>query len=143
MAFDKDVYADGESTYEVPYWRKVIEEVSTNVDTFDYQEEFDKRRRIRENEVGLKHPNNNSYVKIKDDGTIEMFSDSGTGIRVRQTGDIQFFGDFQFIGSKFQGITRTNEASFNGEKVSGEYPSIEVKGLSDELKDLISEMEAD
>lgn len=141
MAFDKEIFADGESTYEVPYWRKVIEEVSTNVGTFSYNKEFLKRRKIQEDEVGIKHPKNNSFIKIKDDGTIEAFAGNGSGIRINPDETMQLFGAIQVIGNKFQGVTQTNESSFNENKLSGNYPSLEEKGLSQELKDLKEEVE--
>lgn len=141
MAFDKELFRDGESTYEVPEWRKTIERVSSEADKFDYEKEFKRRRMIQENEIGLKHPKNNSYIKIKDDGTIEAFAGNGSGIRINNDETMQFFGNIQAIGNKFQGITKKNEASFNEEAASGQYPSLEEKGLSEDLKTLIKEME--
>lgn len=143
MAFDKELFADGESTYEVPYWRKVVEEVSANVDTFSYEEEFKRRRRIQEDEVGIKHPKNNSFIKISDDGTIEAFAGNGSGIRIKPDETMQFFGSVQVIGNKFQGITRKNNSSFNENQLSGEYPSLEEKGLSEGLKELKKEVEGE
>lgn len=141
MAFDKEVFTDGESTYEVPYWRKIVEKVSTNVGTFSYDEEFLRRRKIQEDEVGIKHPKNNSFIKIKDDGTIEAFAGNGSGIRINPDESMQLFGDIQVIGNKFQGISQKNESIFNGNKLSGDYPSLEEKGLSEELKNLKKEVE--
>lgn len=114
MAFDKDVYRDGESTYEVPQWRAIIEHIDANVDTISYKEEFDKRRKIQENEVGIKHPRNNSFIKIKDDGTIEAFAGGASGVRIHPDNRMQFFGDIQMIGNRFQGITPKNQTVFNG-----------------------------
>lgn len=141
MAFDKEIFVDGESTYEVPYWRKVVEEVSTNADNFNYSEEFSKRRKIQENEVGLKHPKNNSFVKIKDDGTIEAFAGNGSGVKINPDETMQFFGNIQVIGNSFQGISQKNEATFNAKSFGDNYPSIKEKGLSQKLKDMKKETE--
>lgn len=141
MAFDKELFADGESTYEIPYWRKVVEEVSTNAHKFNYTEEFEKQKIIQENEVGIKHPKNNSFIRIKDNGTIEAFAGNGSGVRINTDETMQFFGNVQIIGNKFQGITKLNETNFNENQLSGEYPSLETKGLSEELKKLKKEME--
>lgn len=140
MAFDKEVYSDGESTYEVPYWRKTIEYIDANVDTFSYEKETELRSKIQEDEVGIKHPKNDSFIKIKDNGEIEMFVGTSSGVRLKNDGSIQFFGDSQFIGNKFQGITKSNESDFNGEKLSGSYPSLRDKGKSDELVNLKKEV---
>lgn len=140
MAFDKNVFNDGESAYEVPYWRKVIENVSANVNTFNYQDEFIKRQTIQENEVGIKHPKNNSFIKIKDDGTIEAFVSNGSGLRIRPDETLQLFGDVQVIGNSFQGITKKNESSFNQEQLSGGYPSVVEKGHTQALRDLQEEL---
>lgn len=141
MAFDKKVFADGESSYDVPYWRKAIEEIEANLDTFSYRKEAERQRRIQENEVGIKHPTNNSFIKIKDDGTIEAFAGESAGIRIKSDESLQVFGDIQLIGNKFQGITPVNEASFNDQQMTGDYPSLHEKGKSQGLKDLMKELE--
>lgn len=143
MAFDKNIYKDGESTYEVPYWRKVVEEITNNVDTFSYKEEFEERRKIQENEVGIKHPKNDSFIKIKDDGTIEAFAGNGSGIRINADETVQVFGNIQMIGNEVQGITRTNESSFNGSQLSGDYPSLKEKGISEGVKKIKKEVEGE
>lgn len=143
MAFDKNLFEDGESAYQVPYWRQVIETIDAEVDTFDYVKEARKRQKVREDEVGIKHPKNNSHIIIKDDGTIEAFAGNGTGIRIKPDESMQIFGNTQIIGNKFQGITGVNDTEFNGEKLSGEYPSLEEKGKSESLKDLMREMDGD
>lgn len=140
MAFDKDIFTDGESSYEVPYWRKVIEEIDMNVDTFNYRDEMIKRRRIQEDEIGIKHPKNNSFIKIKDDGTIEAFAGNGSGIRIKPDETMQFFGNIQMIGNGFQGITNKNKAVFNEENLSGEYPDLDEKGKTSSLKNLMDEL---
>lgn len=143
MAFDKRVFTDGESSYDVPYWRQVIEHIDTNVDTFNYKEEFAQRRRIQENEVGLKHPNNNSFIKIKDDGTIEIFAGDGGGVRLFSDNRLQLFGNIQIIGNSFQGLTPENQASFNTDKLSGEYPDIQEKGKTESFKRLFEELKGE
>ena len=143
MAFDKNIYKDGESTYEVPYWRKVVEEITSNVDTFSYKEEFEERRKIQENEVGIKHPKNDSFIKIKDDGTIEAFAGNGSGIRINADETVQVFGNIQMIGNEVQGVTRINESSFNGNQLSGEYPSLKEKGISEGVKKIKKEVEGE
>lgn len=140
MAFDRKVFTDGESSYEVPYWRKVIEEIDTSVDSFSYSEEFSKRRKIQEKEVGLKHPNNNSFIKIKDNGTIEMFSGDGGGIRLHPDNKVQLFGDIQLIGNNFQGLTPQNQASFNNDEFGADYPSLQEKGKTESFKKLLNEL---
>lgn len=140
MAFDNKVFTDGESSYEVPYWRKAIEYIDVNIDTFTYEEEFQKRRKIQEKEVGLKHPNNNSFIKIKDDGTIELFAGDGGGIRLHSDNRLQLFGNIQIIGNTFQGLTPLNQAVFNEETLSGEYPDVQEKGRTEGFKKLLDEL---
>lgn len=137
MAFDKDLFRDGESTYDTPYWRQVVEYIDANVDTFSYEEQFKKRRKIQEDEIGIKHPKNNSYIKIKDDGTIEIFAGDSGGIRINNDSKMQLFGDVQVIGNGFQGITPPNQASFNGKALDYDYPSKREKGKTNELKGLM------
>lgn len=137
MAFDKDIFRDGESTYDVPYWRQAIEYIDANVDTFSYEQEFAERRKIQEDEVGIKHPNNNSFIKIKDDGTIEAFAGDGGGFRIKPDNQLQMFGDVQIIGNYFQGITPPNQNEFNKRALDGGYPASKEKGKSSGLKYLM------
>lgn len=131
MAFERKYFADGESTFRVPKWRKDIEKINAGIDTFSYQEETERRNTIKENEVGIKHPTNGSYITIRDDGTIEAFTGYGTGMRISKDESIQFFANkFSFIGNDMEFISRPNAIHANGKPVNSEYPVFQKKGLS-------------
>lgn len=139
MAFDKDLFRDGESTYDTPYWRQTVEYIDANVDTFSYEEEFKKRRKIQEDEVGIKHPKNDSFIKIKDDGTIEAFAGGASGIRIHPDNRMQIFGDIQLIGNRVHGITPKNQTVFND--ISSDIFVEYVKDTFLDIERLIEELE--
>lgn len=50
---------------------------------------------FKENEVALINPNSTSIIKVRDDGTIEVFAKDNTGIKVNSvTKTIEILGDF-------------------------------------------------
>ena len=83
--------------------------------------------------MALKHPENGSYLRINDDGSIEAFTAYGTGFRINANNTSQFFSDrIQFIGRETAIRTTPNGTNLNGEILGTEayqsFPS--KKGLS-------------
>ena len=134
MAFEYKQYTDGENTYRLPKWRKDLEKLETNIDSFSYEGRIEEDMQIKEHEVGIKHPKNGSFIRIKDDGTIESFTGYGTGIRISSNESLQFFGNqIQVIGKEAQVVNRPNQTTVNGNPLFGEYPSLKEKGLSSDF----------
>lgn len=134
MAFEHKQYADGENSYRLPQWRKDIESLRMNIDSLSYLDRMKNDETIKENEIGMKHPTNGSFIRIKDDGTIEAFTGYGSGFRLTTDESIQFFGNhIQMIGKETQLVSRPNQTNLNGETLAGGYPSLKEKGLTNEF----------
>lgn len=129
MAFEYKRYPDGDTSFRVPYWKKVVEEIEQNNKPMSYLDNSIQNDEIQENEVGLKHPKNGSFLRIKDDGTIEAFTAYGTGLRIRQNNTIQLFGDqTQFVGREIDIRSGANGSNLNGEVLgTGAYQSFPYK----------------
>lgn len=106
MSFVNKIYRDGEWTFNTPEWYKNIELIEIDNKPTDFREN---NKQFGPNEVGLKHPTNGSYIRITDDGSIELFSQYGTGIRIGSNNSIQFFGNnIQPISKEFEVETSAN-----------------------------------
>lgn len=65
-------------------------------------------------EVGLNHPDVNSYVRLKDNGDIEIMANEGLGIILRPAkNSILIYADHVKIMTKEQDGLRWNSLSFN------------------------------
>lgn len=129
MAFEYKFYPDGDAVFELPFWRKTIESIQSNLGPVSYEENEVKNRSFQENEVGLKHPTNGSAIRIKDDGTIEAFTAYGTGIRIKTDNTSQLFSDkVQIIGRELDIRSSPNGSNLNGEVLGqGTYQSFPYK----------------
>ena len=133
MAFEKAYFSDGDAIYQTPEWRKKLETIDNEVGAVSFSSYEEDKRSIQENEVALKHPENGSYLRINDDGSIEAFTAYGTGFRINANNTSQFFSDrIQLIGRETAIRTTPNGTNLNGEILGAEayqsFPS--KKGLS-------------
>ena len=56
--------------------------------------------RYGENEVGINNIYNNSTIKLKDNGDIDIFTENNTGIRICKSGNIKIYGkDIEFTNA--------------------------------------------
>ena len=137
MSFEHKYFTDGESAFHLPVWKQIVDTVHDDLDAFSYADEQARRQRYAQDEMGLKHPKNGSFIRIKDDGTIEAFNNKHTGLRI--VGDrIQLFGDHvQLIGHETQVVSSPNASHVNGTPMDGNYPVFRQKGLTESMKTLI------
>lgn len=141
MAFEYKQYTDGENNYRLPKWRKDLEELEASIDSLSYSRRLEEDETIKEKEVGIKHPTNGSFIRIKDDGTIESFTGYGTGLRISPDESIQLFSDHvQVIGKEAQFVSRPNHSSINNKKLFGAYPSLKEKGISSSFIETAKEL---
>lgn len=87
----------------------------TNVnDLFDESYEIKRRKEFSQREVGLNHPDNSSFMRLADDGSIEIFACPGVGIIINpSTRSISFFADTIKMYCKEDDGLRWNNMSFN------------------------------
>lgn len=143
MAFEHKRFSNGEASYRPPYWKKVVDDIHESLDAFDYQTEKTQRQSVQEDEVALKHPKNQSFIRIKDDGTIEAFTGYGSGWRIKPNETVQVFGDkIQLIGRETQLETSPNASRINQRSLDGTYPVRNTYKKDRTLKQLIDEEEA-
>ena len=133
MAFEKKIYPDGDSIFSLPKWKQIAEEIEAGLKPVSYEKNEEQNRMFQEDEVGLKHPVNGSFIRIKDDGAIEAFTAYGTGMRINTNNTSQLFSDrVQLIGRELDIRSNANGTNLNGEVLGeGTYQSYPYKkGLS-------------
>lgn len=82
-------------------------------DSFNIEAELVRRNEFSRREVGLNHPDNHSFIRLNDDGDIEIFAAPGVGIVISATGrSISLFGDSVRMFTKEDGL-RWNNYHFN------------------------------
>lgn len=124
MSFANKVFIDGEWTYNTPKWKENLEYLENDLKELDFTET---NKRFLSDEVGLIHPTNGSYIRLKDDGTIEAFNAYGTGIKINNNNSIQLFADkVQSISKNFDVQTTANNKI--NHSVYENYPN--EKGIS-------------
>lgn len=142
MAFDYKQFIDGEPAFSLPYWKQVVDDVHNKAGSYDYNEDKLRRQKIQENEIALRHPNNDSFIRIKDDGTIEAFAHDGAGLRLTSKNTIQLFGDkIQLIGRETQVEGAPNASAINKKGLAGQYPVKHVYQTPEDTRALILEGE--
>lgn len=135
MGFEKRIYSDGDIEFNIPEWRKNIEEINKLAEPIDFLEENKKLKKIKQREVALKHLSNNSFIRIQDDGTIELFSEFNSGIRLDSNSNVQIFGDkIQVIAKEFDIRTTANGTTINdniiGKNVVDKFPRKKGKEIT-------------
>lgn len=92
-----------ESSYTINFQQK----------NYAISSEVKKRKEFSEREVGLTHPDLSSFIRLNDDGDIEIFAAPGVGIIISaKAKSISFFADYVKVHSKEDGF-RWNNYSFN------------------------------
>lgn len=142
-AYVNKMYSDGDKDIYFPYWRQVIQGEAANFNSKSLEKEQEKRKFIAEDEIALKHPVTGATIKVCDDGSIEMFVNEDTGIRLdSQENSIVFYGDSVHFASKEMRMHTKpygliwNNHNFNpylyhGDKVEGErhIPKVSLTGM--------------
>lgn len=118
MGFEKRTYKDGDISFATPAWRKVIENVQ-RFNERNFLNEINDLKRITADEVTLKHPKSESYVRLCDDGSIEMFTESNCGIRMCADGRMVLFADrIQFLAKQVESISTANGLVANSQNLN-------------------------
>lgn len=79
---------------------------------------------FQNNEVGVTHPSNPSFVKLNDNGDVEIFASEGVGIHIdRNSRSIILIADaIKFLTKEDEGL-RWNRLSFNKNAVFYQEPT--------------------
>lgn len=135
MGFERRIYEDGDIEFNVPEWKRNIEEVLQLSEPIDFLQEKKNLKNIKQREVALKHLKNNSFLRIQDDGTIEIFSEFNSGIRFDTNSNVQIFGDkVQVLAKEFDIRTTANGTTINdyilGDDVVSKFPRKKGKEIT-------------
>lgn len=83
-------------------------------------------------EVGVTHPDNGSFVRIKDDGSIELVAGGETSIILDVSGVVSINADVIKLHTRAEGGFRWNKVAFNERAVGFSEPTfIEVEDTLD------------
>lgn len=134
--FVRTVYNDGDKDIYMPYWKKVVRDETIKQRSRDLEDIMEEDTFIDEDEVALKHPETGAVIKLRDDGSIEMFVNEDTGFRMDpKENAIMFFGDILHVTTKETRIHTKphnfiwNNHNFNPELYSqdnGKAPLVDV-----------------
>ena len=106
---------------------------TTNRGTRSYpvENELKSRKRFSEREVGLSHPDLESFIRLNDQGDIEIFAAPGVGIVISgRSKSISLFGDSIRLNCKEDGL-RWNMYNFNYSASSFAEPTLVKINLKD------------
>ena len=85
----------------------------TRVNSVDADVELKKRKEFSDREVGITHPDLQSFIRLNDQGDIEIFASPGVGIIISsRSKSISIFGDSIRFFTKDDGL-RWNSYNFN------------------------------
>lgn len=145
MAFEKRIFEDGDIEYSVPRWKKIIEELNQYESNHDFIGEINNDNTIDTNDITLKNPVSDSYIRLKKHGDIDIFSENGTGLQLIGDRLIIHADTVEVLSKKFEIHTTANGVTFNNEVMNTggikEFP--QRKGKTDRLKNLIEGGELD
>lgn len=80
---------------------------------FPIETELNRRKEFSDREVGITHPDLSSFIRLTDQGDIEIFAAPGVGIVISsRSKSISFFGDNVKLFTKEDGL-RWNNFNFN------------------------------
>ncbi|MFE4029157.1 hypothetical protein ACFX4N_23670 [Priestia sp. YIM B13551] len=100
-AYVNKTYGDGDKDIYFPYWRQVLQNENLNFNAKSLEKEQENLQTIGEDEIALKHPVTGATIKLCDDGSIEMFVNEDTGIRLdAKENGIIFYGDAVHFATK-------------------------------------------
>jgi len=146
-----ETYRDGDKELYMPYWKQILEGEVTNHRTVNLESERQSSQEIHENEIAMKHPKTGSVIKLRDDGSIEMYVNEDTGIRMDPNENtIIFYGDVIHMATKETRIHTKpyqflwNNHNFNpylyyGDKIDDEryIPKTQIQYTSNENGSLV------
>ena len=85
----------------------------TSINSVDADVELKKRKEFSDREVGITHPDLQSFIRLNDQGDIEIFASPGVGIIISsRSKSISIFGDSIRFFTKDDGL-RWNSYNFN------------------------------
>lgn len=98
---------------------------------FPVEKELTKRKKFSEREVGFNHPDNNSFLRLNDQGDIEIFAAPGVGIVISgKTKSISLFADHIKLNCKEDGF-KWNSYYFNYSASNFSEPTLVKINLKD------------
>lgn len=93
--------------------RESVEKANYQDPNIPVSSEIKKRKEFSDREVGLTHPDLSSFIRLNDQGDIEIFAAPGIGIIISaRSKSISFFGDSVRMFTKEDGL-RWNSYNFN------------------------------
>ena len=93
-------------------------------DRFHVEAELNRRNEFSQREVGLNHPDTPAFIKLNDDGDIEIFAAPGIGIVISAVGNsISLFADNVRMFTKDDGL-RWNNYNFNHSAIDYSQPTL-------------------
>lgn len=137
--YEQRHFKDGESSYLAPEWRRKLEKLEP-VRRRPLKERARQSMRIKEDEVALKHPLTGAYVKLGDDGSIEMADGKGGGVRILN-GEVHLMGNMLVV----QAQESRRFVPAHREWVNGQGSSVhgwKDQGLTDEIVKMTEEEDA-
>lgn len=93
-------------------------------DRFYVESELSRRSEFSRREVGLNHPDTPGFIRLNDDGDIEIFAAPGIGIVISAVGNsISLFADNIRMFTKEEGL-RWNNYNFNYSAIDYSQPTL-------------------
>ena len=93
--------------------KDAIDKINFQQKTYPVSFEVKKRKEFSDREVGLTHPDMSSFIRLNDEGDIEIFAAPGVGIIISaRAKSISFFADTVKMFTKEDGL-RWNSFNFN------------------------------
>lgn len=119
MAFEKEEFRDGDSSFEVPKWRKLVEQQLKKKEHVKFKTQLEEKFFVAEDEVAIKHPETGAMIRLKDDGSIEIVSGEGSGIRITNNGVDLFGKNITMSGNHLNLYLKENGVVKNNKSESG------------------------
>lgn len=95
------------------YRKNEKDSISRQTRSFPVEVELNRRKEFSDREVGITHPDLSSFIRLNDQGDIEIFAAPGVGIIISsRSKSISFFGDSVRLITKEDGF-RWNNYNFN------------------------------
>jgi len=102
------------------------------------------QKKFQPREVGLTHPDNPSFFRVRDNGDIEIFAGDGVGIVIcPETKSVSFVGDtVKVITNEDDGL-KWNDKKFNSKATKFSEPTLTSHDVDDDFKSLYRGIEDD
>jgi len=119
MAFEKEEFRDGDSSFEAPKWRKLVEKQLQKKEHISFKKRMEDQFFVNEDEVSIKHPETGAAIRLKDNGDIEIVTGEGSGIRLSNKGVDLFGKNLTMSGSHLNLYLKENGVVKNNKSESG------------------------